>query len=183
MLRRRLRHLWDRRRWRGVWAALTSDSFVSFALWRDRDGELVYEAIVAILSGDEERLEVIEFVETQLSDAIRQGLFDDMPDWNAGPLKPPEPSEEELRRFDDPRRSKAAFDLYRADASVSVTISDLGDGDLIGTMSAVIDTEPNLEQLMDAMRRAAVALEGADIERVPPRIEWRGPWDDGEESE
>jgi hypothetical protein len=172
MLRRRLRGLWDRRRWRSVWTALTADSLMGFAFWTDREGRPVREAVVAILDSDEARTAAIEFVETQLADALRQGLFDDMPDWSEGPVDLAAVYDPPASRLDDPRRQAASVDVLRSDTFLSVTASETAATRIMGTAVVLVESERDRARLLEVLERVPKVIAEIDLDRLQARYEW-----------
>lgn len=171
-MRRLLRHLRDRRRWRLLWVALTFDSAFAIGM-RQADGGRYRDAIVAIVDDDEARTGMISLAE-QLPEAIRQGLFDDLDDWLSDEFTPePSPAPAVAERL-GPRRLDGMRCAATGDAFAAIATWD--DGSEVVT--ALAETASRQRQVLRAVGRLAAAIRTGQLDEVGGRLDcW--PGDDG----
>jgi hypothetical protein len=115
----RLAYLWDVRRWRAVWVALTFDSLVAVAL-READDGGYRGALIGIVPDDESRAGMIAVSEC-LPAALRDGFFDGLDDWLSEEAEAI-PAEPQRLEGVDRLRFEAMRDAHNAPAFATLAV-------------------------------------------------------------
>jgi hypothetical protein len=159
--------LFDRRRWRAVWMAIRCDTLLTFGFW-ERDGQPVHQAVAGIVDDAEGRSKMIEFAEDDLGQALREGLFDRLPDWVAGKIEPqPQPELDAQGRL-DPRRFAAMRDVATGQGFLSIAVWNDG----AHTATALMPIDEHRADALEACELLADALRNGKLDATGGRFEW-----------
>jgi hypothetical protein len=160
---KRLRFLFDVRRWRAVWGALTDDAVLLLSM-RD-ESDRVRDLVVAV-APDDAWPAMAELAEHRLPEAIRDGMFSGIDRWlNDEIPAAPEPDPEQRI---DRRRFAAMRDAFTAEAFLGVAVWPDGDR----STTVVVDSQLDRGAVFSAVARVAAAIERGDLDQVDGRLEW-----------